>query len=46
MGGRPRVVADRVEVRKLRDSGQSLGDIAAALDLSKSTVARMVAGAA
>lgn len=46
IGGRPRVVADRVEVRKLRDSGQSLGDIAAALDLSKSTVARLVAGAA
>lgn len=43
VGGRPRVIADREKVRKLRAGGKSLGDIATALNLSKSTVARLVA---
>ena len=42
IGGRPRVVVDREKVRKLRAAGQSLGEIATALRLSKSTVARLV----
>lgn len=42
-GGRPRVVVDRDKVRKLRADGKSLGEIATALSLSKSTVARLVA---
>ena len=42
IGGRPRVVVDKEKVRKLRADGQSLGEIATALRLSKSTVARLV----
>ncbi len=40
-GGRPRVVTDRQKVAKLRAAGKSLGDIAAEMHLSKSTVARI-----
>jgi DNA invertase Pin-like site-specific DNA recombinase len=43
VGGRPRVAVDRDKVRKLRAGGKSLGEIAAALSLSKSTVARLTA---
>jgi DNA invertase Pin-like site-specific DNA recombinase len=42
IGGRPRVIADRNKVRELREAGASLGQIAAELGLSKTTVARMV----
>jgi DNA invertase Pin-like site-specific DNA recombinase len=38
--GRPRVVFDRLKVRELRESGQSLRAIAEELDLSLTTVAR------
>lgn len=46
VGGRPRVVVDRAKVAKLHSAGRSLGDIAAELSLSKSSVARIVAGKA
>lgn len=42
VGGRPRVIADRDKVNALRASGVSLGQIAVEMDLSKTTVARMV----
>jgi DNA invertase Pin-like site-specific DNA recombinase len=42
--GRPRVVCDRGKIREMRRAGISLGDIAVKLDLSKTTVARIVAG--
>ena len=41
IGGRPRVVADRQKVAKLRRAGKSLGEIAAEMNLSKTTVARI-----
>jgi DNA invertase Pin-like site-specific DNA recombinase len=41
VGGRPRVVVDREQVRNLRKAGQSLGEIAAEMGLSKTTVARI-----
>jgi len=44
VGGRPRVVVDREQVRKLRKAGQSLGEIAAEMGLSKTTVARIARG--
>jgi DNA invertase Pin-like site-specific DNA recombinase len=43
IGGRPRVVVDREQVLKLRNAGESLGAIAEQLNLSKTTVARIVA---
>lgn len=43
VGGRPRVVVDREQVLKLRNAGKSLGEIATALNLSKTTVARTAA---
>ena len=42
VGGRPRIVCDREKVLELRQSGMSLGQIAAQMSLSKTTVARMV----
>jgi DNA invertase Pin-like site-specific DNA recombinase len=41
VGGRPRVVTDRRKVAELRAAGKSLGEIAAAMHLSKTTVARI-----
>jgi DNA invertase Pin-like site-specific DNA recombinase len=41
IGGRPRVVTDRRKVAKLRAAGKSLGEIAAEMGLSKTTVARI-----
>ncbi len=38
--GRPRVEVDRYEIRRLRNEGRSLRQIAAELDVSKNTVAR------
>jgi len=45
IGGRPRVVCDREKVKQFRKAGRSLGEISETLGLSKSTVARIVAGA-
>ena len=42
VGGRPRIDCDRAKVLELRQSGLSLGQIAAQMNLSKSSVARMV----
>jgi DNA invertase Pin-like site-specific DNA recombinase len=42
VGGRPPIVCDRGKVLELRQSGLSLGQIAAQMNLSKTTVARMV----
>lgn len=39
--GRPRVVVDRFNVRQLRESGMSLGQIAAQVGKPKSTIARI-----
>ncbi len=44
--GRPRVICDRDRVVTLRRLGKSLASIAADLGLSKTTVSRIVAGAA
>jgi DNA invertase Pin-like site-specific DNA recombinase len=41
VGGRPRVVTDRRKVAELRAAGKSLGEIAAEMHLSKTTVARI-----
>lgn len=41
IGGRPRVVTDRRKVAELRAAGKSLGEIAEAMGLSKTTVARI-----
>jgi DNA invertase Pin-like site-specific DNA recombinase len=41
IGGRPRVVTDRAKVAELRAAGKSLGAIAAAMGLAKTTVARI-----
>jgi DNA invertase Pin-like site-specific DNA recombinase len=43
IGGRPRKECDRDRLAELRRSGLSLGQIAAQMGLSKTTVARMVA---
>ena len=43
IGGRPRVVCDRQKVTELRKAGKSLSEIAGALGLSKTTVARIAA---
>jgi DNA invertase Pin-like site-specific DNA recombinase len=43
VGGRPRIVCDRDKLAEMRRSGLSLGQIAAQMGLSKTTVARMVA---
>jgi DNA invertase Pin-like site-specific DNA recombinase len=45
VGGRPRVICNRERVFSLRQNGCSLGEIAGQLSLSKTTVARIVAGA-
>jgi len=44
VGGRPRIVCDRERVAELRRSGLSLGQIAAQMGLSKTSVSRMVIG--
>jgi DNA invertase Pin-like site-specific DNA recombinase len=41
IGGRPRVVTDRRKVVRLRAAGKSLNEIAAEMNLSKTTVARI-----
>ncbi len=41
IGGRPRVVIDRRKVAELWAAGKSLGKIAAEMNLSKTTVARI-----
>lgn len=46
IGGRPRVICDRKKVLVLRNTGKSLGEIAAELGLSKTTVSRLVSAAA
>lgn len=46
VGGRPRVICDRKRVCDLHHAGHSLGQIAATMGLSKTTVARIVTGAA
>jgi DNA invertase Pin-like site-specific DNA recombinase len=45
VGGRPRVICNREKVFSLHRDGRSLGEIAGQLSLSKTTVARIVAGA-
>ena len=45
VGGRPRISVNREQVFSLHRAGCSLGKIAGQLSLSKSTVARIVAGA-
>ncbi len=45
VGGRPRVTCDEQRLLNLRASGKSLATIAAELKLSKTTVARLLAGA-
>jgi DNA invertase Pin-like site-specific DNA recombinase len=42
IGGRPRVICDRKKVLVLREAGRSLGGIAAELNLSKTTVSRII----
>jgi DNA invertase Pin-like site-specific DNA recombinase len=42
IGGRPRVVTNRSKVAELHAAGKSLGDIAGEMNLSKTTVARIV----
>ena len=46
IGGRPRVVTDRTKVAEMRAAGKSLGEIAAEMNLSKTTVARIAREAA
>jgi DNA invertase Pin-like site-specific DNA recombinase len=46
IGGRPRVITDRTRIADLRAAGKSLGEIAAEMDLSKTTVARIAREAA
>lgn len=43
VGGRPKVICDRVKVERLRAAGKSLTEIAAATGVSKSSVHRMLA---
>ena len=45
VGGRPRVACDEQRLLSLRSSGKSLATIAGELRMSKTTVARMLAGA-
>ncbi len=45
IGGRPRVACDQERLLRLRESGKSLAAIAGELSLSKTSVARMLAGA-
>jgi DNA invertase Pin-like site-specific DNA recombinase len=42
IGGRPRVVCDRVKVERLHKAGKSLHQIAAAVGVSKSSIHRIV----
>jgi DNA invertase Pin-like site-specific DNA recombinase len=42
VGGRPRVVCDRVKVQRLHQAGKSLGEIAAVVGVSKSSVHRIL----
>ena len=42
VGGRPKVVCDRLKVQRLHQAGKSLGDIAAAVGVSKSSVHRLL----
>jgi len=42
VGGRPKVVVDRVKVAELRAGGKSLGEIATAMGIAKTTAARLV----
>jgi DNA invertase Pin-like site-specific DNA recombinase len=42
IGGRPRVVCDRVKIAELRARGLSLGAIATEMHVSKSVIARLV----
>jgi DNA invertase Pin-like site-specific DNA recombinase len=42
VGGRPRVICDRKRAVALREAGQSLGQIAAELGVSKTTASRLV----
>jgi DNA invertase Pin-like site-specific DNA recombinase len=44
VGGRPRIIVNREKLLSLRRAGCSLADIATQLKLSKTTVARIVAG--
>jgi DNA invertase Pin-like site-specific DNA recombinase len=44
VGGRPRIICNREQVFSLHQAGCSLGKIAGQLSLSKTTVARIVAG--
>ena len=46
IGGRPRVICDRERVHALRNAGKSLGQIAAELGLSKTTISRLAATSA
>ena len=45
VGGRPKVVCDRIKVQRLHQAGKSLGEIAAAVGVSKSSVHRILAQA-
>ena len=42
VGGRPQLITDRVKIAELRAAGKSLGQIAAEMGLTKTTVARLV----
>src|SRR5215831_9498436 len=42
VGGRPQVIVDREQVRRLRDEGKSLREISDAMDLSLTTTARIL----
>ena len=42
VGGRPKVVVDRLRVQRLHQAGKSLGEIAAAVGVSKSSVHRIL----
>jgi DNA invertase Pin-like site-specific DNA recombinase len=42
VGGRPKVVCDRLRVQRLHHAGKSLGEIAAAVGVSKSSVHRIL----
>ena len=44
IGGRPKVVCDRSKVERLHKAGSSLGQIAAAVGVSKSSVSRILKG--
>ena len=42
VGGRPKVVCDHIKVQRLHNAGRSLGEIAAAVGVSKSSVHRIL----